>query len=365
MTHSPAGSRIVVGIDGSAASDAAVRWAVREARLRHATVHLVSAYYSDRSLRAQYVPPSSWMTPEHDRRAAGALLAAAVDIARRYLSTGRLMAEVANEPPVRALLDRSAHAELLVLGTTRPRPQPGQPPQAMGPVARPCLRMAHCPVVVVSPEDLPAGGTTAGYASRMRRPARRPGSAARQHSLAGRRAGARYSPADAPQPEIAAKDLSPGPVADFPGQQEPAEQSWHARLSGLRCLWAYLPALSWCASRVGGVVPGSKRRPDEPVGTGPAEFPSDLPAVRDSRRCRGRGKPARWGRYRRLQPGDGHEHRAGGAPGDNLAPWAGALTTRTWPAPQVHRQGLRQPHRPAGPGDPQGRPGQGQYPAAA
>jgi len=214
MTHSPAGSRIVVGIDGSAASDAAVRWAVREARLRHATVHLVSAYYSDRSLRAQYVPPSSWMTPEHDRRAAGALLAAAVDIARRYLSTARLMAEVANEPPVRALLDRSAHAELLVLGTTRPRPQPGQPPQAMGPVARPCLRMAHCPVVVVSPEDLPAGGTTAGYASRMRRPARRPGSAARQHRLAGRRAGARYSPADAPQPEIAAKDLSPGPVAD-------------------------------------------------------------------------------------------------------------------------------------------------------
>ena len=63
----------------------------------------------------------------------------------------------ANEPPARALLDRSAHAELLVLGTTRPRPQPGQPPQAMGPVARPCLRLAHCPVVVVSPEDRPAG----------------------------------------------------------------------------------------------------------------------------------------------------------------------------------------------------------------
>jgi nucleotide-binding universal stress UspA family protein len=214
MTHSPAGCRIVVGIDGSAASDAAVRWAVREARLRHATVHLVSAYYSDRGLRAQYVPPSSWMTPEQDRRAAGVLLAAAVDIARRYLPTGRLMAEVANERPARALLDRSARAELLVLGTTRPRPQPGQPPQAMGPVARPCLRLAHCPVVVVSPEDRPAGGMTAGYPSRMRRAARRPGSAARQHRLAGRRVGARYSPADAPQPAIAAKDLSPGAVGD-------------------------------------------------------------------------------------------------------------------------------------------------------
>jgi nucleotide-binding universal stress UspA family protein len=47
MTHPPADSRIVVGVDGSAASDAAVRWAVREARLRHAVVHLVSAYHTD------------------------------------------------------------------------------------------------------------------------------------------------------------------------------------------------------------------------------------------------------------------------------------------------------------------------------
>jgi nucleotide-binding universal stress UspA family protein len=51
------------------------------------------------------------------------------------------------------LLDRAAYAEMLVLGTTRPARQPGQPPQAMGPVARPCLQQAHCPVVVVSPDD--------------------------------------------------------------------------------------------------------------------------------------------------------------------------------------------------------------------
>lgn len=71
MTHSPVDSRIVVGIDGSAASDAAVRWAVREARLRRVTVHLVSAYHSDSRQRAQYVSPSSWVTPQQDRQAAG------------------------------------------------------------------------------------------------------------------------------------------------------------------------------------------------------------------------------------------------------------------------------------------------------
>jgi len=153
MTHFPADSQIVVGVDGSAASDAAVRWAVREARLRHATVHLISAYHTDSRQRAQYAPPSSWMTPQEERGAAEALVAAATELARRYLPPEQLTAEVANEPPARALLDRAAHAEMLVLGTTRPTRLSRQPPQAMGPVARPCLRQAHCPVVVVSPDD--------------------------------------------------------------------------------------------------------------------------------------------------------------------------------------------------------------------
>jgi nucleotide-binding universal stress UspA family protein len=93
------------------------------------------------------------MTPQEERCAAEARVAAATELARRYLPPEQLTAEVVNEPPARALLDRAAHAEMLVLGTTRPAPQPGQPPQAMGPVARPCLRQAHCPVVVVSPDD--------------------------------------------------------------------------------------------------------------------------------------------------------------------------------------------------------------------
>jgi nucleotide-binding universal stress UspA family protein len=52
MTHTKARGRIVVGVDGSAASAATVRWAVREARLRHAGVHLVCACDSDARLRA-------------------------------------------------------------------------------------------------------------------------------------------------------------------------------------------------------------------------------------------------------------------------------------------------------------------------
>lgn len=155
--HALASGRIVVGVDGSAASTAAVRWAVREARLRHATVHLVCAYYSDSRLRASYAW-SSWQARQDERRAAArAWLTAAAELAGRQLPPGRVTAELADELPARALLDRAADAELLILGSTRPDRQPGQRPQVMGPVARACLRRAYWPVVVVALDDRPAG----------------------------------------------------------------------------------------------------------------------------------------------------------------------------------------------------------------
>jgi nucleotide-binding universal stress UspA family protein len=153
MTQEPTGHRIVVGIDGSAASAAAVRWAVREARLRHAVVHLVHAYHSDVRLQAPYAS-WSWLARQDERFAAAkAMLTAAEELAAGHLPPGRLTSELVNEPPARALLDRTVDAEMLVLGTTRPAAQPGVPPGGMGPVARACLRMSHCPVVVVAPED--------------------------------------------------------------------------------------------------------------------------------------------------------------------------------------------------------------------
>ncbi len=156
MTHIKARGRIVVGVDGSAASAAAVRWAVREARLRHAAVHLVCACDSDARLRAPYAS-WSWVTHEDERyAAAAAVLAAAAELARPHLPPGWLTTELVHEPPVRALLDQAADAEMLVLGTTRFARGTGQPTRAIGPVALACLRLAHCPVVVIAPDDLPA-----------------------------------------------------------------------------------------------------------------------------------------------------------------------------------------------------------------
>lgn len=168
MTNEPAG-RIVVGVDGSAASAAALRWAVREAGLRHTAVHLVHGHYSDSRLHASYAS-WSWLTRQDERFAAAKeILTAAEEFAHRQLPPGRVTSELVTEPPARALIDRTADAEMLVLGTTRLTPEPGQPPPAMGPVARACLSLAHCPVVVVAPDDPSRGGHGHGHVTPRQR----------------------------------------------------------------------------------------------------------------------------------------------------------------------------------------------------
>jgi len=161
MARSP-GRQIIVGVDGSAAADAAVCWAAREARLRRAVVSLVCANHNDSRLRAPYASPLSVRQDER-RAAAQAVLDRAAELAGRWLPRARLTTELVDEPPARALLNRSAGAEMLVLGTCRPVTPPGEPPLAMGPVARICLIRAHCPVVVVAPDDVPGDrGTGSG-----------------------------------------------------------------------------------------------------------------------------------------------------------------------------------------------------------
>jgi nucleotide-binding universal stress UspA family protein len=152
MTGELADNRIVVGVDGSAASAAAVRWAVREARLRHATIHLICAHHSDYRLRAPYAS-RSWLKRQNERHAAAReTLAAMAAIALRHLPPDRVISELVDEAPVRALLNRAAGAEMLVLGANKAVPEPGKPPLALGPVARDCLRLARCPVVAVDPD---------------------------------------------------------------------------------------------------------------------------------------------------------------------------------------------------------------------
>ncbi|MBP2704089.1 universal stress protein [Microbispora sp. RL4-1S] len=136
--------KIVVGINGSIASQAALRWAAAEGALRGARVEAVYAWEWTSGLHAYYAPLSKRTSREDERRAAMDVAERAV----RELGGGDVAPVVVEGPPAQVLLRATDDAELLVLGT---REAEGEPYPVINPVVSACLLRAHCPVVVVLP----------------------------------------------------------------------------------------------------------------------------------------------------------------------------------------------------------------------
>lgn len=142
----PAGRQIVVGVDGSAASVAALTWAAREARLRQAELRAVYAWEDTRMCRAPYAACRGVPGRAEARAAAASLLLASVRAVFGPAPPPWLQAEVADGRPEQVLPSRASGSEMLVLGGTC---RPGGFPVAPGPVHRACLHRAPCPVTVV------------------------------------------------------------------------------------------------------------------------------------------------------------------------------------------------------------------------
>jgi nucleotide-binding universal stress UspA family protein len=152
--------RIIVGVHGSAASAAALRWAAREAELLGARLHAVRAWEDEARWLAPYAPHSGLASREEVGKVLGAELEQAVQKVLGAPGPVPVTVEVAEGLPVRVLLERADGAELLALGTAA-----GRAGDDIGPVARACLPRAPCPVVVVGadlakpwywPNDVPA-----------------------------------------------------------------------------------------------------------------------------------------------------------------------------------------------------------------
>jgi nucleotide-binding universal stress UspA family protein len=140
----PAVRRIVVGVDGSADSVIALRWACREASIRNAEVHAVHVQEAPLHRPASYaVPTPTDSCTDGDTEMWKAALA---DVA----SGIRVHTETAVGLVARTLLERCTGADMLVLGTTA-NDVPDQAWSA-GPVIRACLQRAPCPVVVIGAE---------------------------------------------------------------------------------------------------------------------------------------------------------------------------------------------------------------------
>lgn len=145
MTIESGKRRIVVGVDGSAESVAALRWACREAALGAAEVVAVLALEAACHQVANYAVPAP-------RSSAGSW-GAARDVLRRSVREASEMfpkvsvrTEISEGLAARVLLDHARRADLLVLGRTAYGPDPYR---AAGPVIRACLRASACPVVVI------------------------------------------------------------------------------------------------------------------------------------------------------------------------------------------------------------------------
>jgi nucleotide-binding universal stress UspA family protein len=136
--------RIIVGVDGSDESVAALRWACREAALRGAEVHAVHVRES-RSIPSYGYAARAVSRPGDSEFPVG-------DEELRSLQSDqeprvKVRAETVTGLPARVLLDLCDGADMLVLGTSGDTPGPGR---SAGPVIRACLRRAPCPVVVIS-----------------------------------------------------------------------------------------------------------------------------------------------------------------------------------------------------------------------
>ena len=134
----------MVGVDGSVASLAALRWAVREAGLRETALHAVRAWEDPAKRVAPYAHTAPASRADDDRTARDRLKAD-VTAVLGLSPLVQVQVTVAEGLAARVLLDHAAEADLLVLGSAI-----HGAPDGIGPVARACLRHAPCPVVVVS-----------------------------------------------------------------------------------------------------------------------------------------------------------------------------------------------------------------------
>ncbi|MBU6329599.1 MAG: universal stress protein [Acidobacteria bacterium] len=140
-------SRIVVGVDGSPGSIAALRWAHAEARLRRATLEVVGVwqYPMMTTVPAFGALPDvvdlSTQTEEH-------VLGVLRDNGVESTDEVPVSVSVAEGAPAQALISAATGAELLVVGS---RGHGGFAGLLLGSVSHQCTMHGPCPVVVVHP----------------------------------------------------------------------------------------------------------------------------------------------------------------------------------------------------------------------
>lgn len=142
--------RIMVGVDASPSSVRALRFAVDEARLRHATLEVIHVFGAPARISAFPVPPERGNDAtdlETERAAANQRLGTWLRETGIDLEGVDVEWTVIAEPRTgSALVDRSKDADLLVVGS---RGRGGFRGLLLGSTSEQVVRHAHAPVLVV------------------------------------------------------------------------------------------------------------------------------------------------------------------------------------------------------------------------
>lgn len=142
--------RMVVGVDGSAGSLGALRWALVEAALRRDDLDVVLVWHDPMVMAApgMVLPPSSYdeLAASAKERVQAVLDGMPAEMAAAREAGVKVSAITAEGPTGATLLDAAAGADLLVVGS---RGHGGFTGLLLGSVAQQVLHHAPCPVVVV------------------------------------------------------------------------------------------------------------------------------------------------------------------------------------------------------------------------
>ncbi len=136
------GGRVVVGIDGSARSLTALRWAAAEARARDAELDVVHAWRLPIVAGSPMVP----MLPDYSTLEGGARAVLDEAMADPALADVRGRPHFVHGSPARALIERAEDAGLVVVGTRGLGRVTGA---LLGSVSRQLVHHSPCPIVVI------------------------------------------------------------------------------------------------------------------------------------------------------------------------------------------------------------------------
>ena len=149
---------ILVAIDGSAESDAAVRWAAHEAAMRHAPITLIHVVvpvvtsWPVRSLQAEF---NEWQEDNARQVIEDAEKTLRADVGAAAVSD--LHSQIEHAHVVPALVSASKDAEMVVVGS-RGLGAVGR--AVLGSTSGGLLRHAHCPVAVIHADEAQAPDRT-------------------------------------------------------------------------------------------------------------------------------------------------------------------------------------------------------------